>query len=1346
MGNIYTGSNTGKAGLEVTDENGTPDVFGVSKIIVSDGTLTDNNDGSVTIQTGGGGGGGSVTSVDVSGGTTGLTTSGGPITGAGTITISGVLETTNGGTGLSSIGTANQFLRVNSLGTALEYATVNTGVDGSGSANQVAYWSDADTIAGDAGLTYTPTGGSRQLKITDNGVSDMFVIESTDEGATNAPDVKLYRNSATPTVDDVIGAIKFNANEGVGGSELTYARIESRIDSANPTNYGGSLDFYITNDAAEVRMLTISGEISGVPNMSFDVNPDGDVDGDFRHFSLGGTVNIFSDAQSRTLDIAPIKNYGFGGTATPLDGELLIGNGSTFSKANLTSTGGTITITNGGGTINLDTAVASYSNWRASDGSNTDEVQSGDTLTFTGGTGITTTLSGTGGATPTLTIEADGTSPTGTGATNQIAYWSGANTLTGDNDLTWDGQTLKIIDASDSTLLQVESTSANTGSAPDIVYYANRASPSDGDDLGVIVFKGNDSGGAAQEFARISAESNVVTAGSEDGQLDFRVFQSGSITSPMRITESGVFVNIANNANLDFVVDTLSQDFAFQVDASQDDIRTQVPFRDEIEIHSTDAGAAVAPDLKLYRNSATPATNDVLGQVLFSGQDDAAQKINYASITGFAVDVATAQPDGAIVFNCLRNGTSAPYFDIGKLVSGVRAMTVNPNALDNDFYIKTINQSEAFKMDGSADTATFNVPVTIFQKTTGTAGLALQIDDDGATASPDIKLFHNSTSPAANDDLGHIQFQGKNSLAATTTYADFFADILDPTDGAEAGRFNFRVRANTNSGNITDMLSIRGDGNPAVVVNDSGRADVDFRVETDNQTNAFLMDASADTATFNVPMTINQQSNALSTDFALQLTEDTDDANQSPDFFLYKNSATPANGDDIGSIQFYGNNAPSSGGAKNLKHIYGSIVMDMADVVTNQESGRMFIQILKAGTLRQALTIRGDGGSGSVVVGDGNASLGADGIDFRVETTSQNSAFTIDTSADQANYEIPVSFTGKINGYAGSNPANGQLLIGDGTDFEMANLTSTGGTVTITNGAGTINLEAAGGGGGGSPGGAGNDIQFNDGAGGFGGESRFTYNTTVPIGNPHIFTVGQSIGIGSGNPVNFFQTAGDSAGASGGTITSSTSELSAVFSKGFAPFNEINGFKYQPTDNQFKTGTTTTQSFGQTQNAKFAAGTYDCYPQQGGLIVVSGNAAAITLNLTLAQDGGGRYDANAPPFTNGGLQPAPVGTSDLTGYGTWQIGDQVTVLANLTPGQTPNITIRSYNSVYDPLLPALATPTDAPTTATDINGVNSSTLGGGQQTITTNFTAKTFVLVEDIAGATTLGVQWVCIG
>jgi hypothetical protein len=53
-----------------------------------------------------------VTSVAVSGGTTGLTTSGGPITSSGTITLAGTLAPTNGGTGLTTVGGNGQVLTV----------------------------------------------------------------------------------------------------------------------------------------------------------------------------------------------------------------------------------------------------------------------------------------------------------------------------------------------------------------------------------------------------------------------------------------------------------------------------------------------------------------------------------------------------------------------------------------------------------------------------------------------------------------------------------------------------------------------------------------------------------------------------------------------------------------------------------------------------------------------------------------------------------------------------------------------------------------------------------------------------------------------------------------------------------------------------------------------------------------------------------------------------------------------------------------------------------------------------------------------------------------------------------
>ncbi len=56
---------------------------------------------------------GSVTSVGVSGGTTGLTTSGGPISGSGTITLGGTLAVANGGTGMANPGASGNVLTSN---------------------------------------------------------------------------------------------------------------------------------------------------------------------------------------------------------------------------------------------------------------------------------------------------------------------------------------------------------------------------------------------------------------------------------------------------------------------------------------------------------------------------------------------------------------------------------------------------------------------------------------------------------------------------------------------------------------------------------------------------------------------------------------------------------------------------------------------------------------------------------------------------------------------------------------------------------------------------------------------------------------------------------------------------------------------------------------------------------------------------------------------------------------------------------------------------------------------------------------------------------------------------------
>jgi hypothetical protein len=74
---------------------------------------------------------GTVTSVDVSGGTTGLTTSGGPITSAGTITLAGTLAVANGGTGATTAAGARTNLGAGTVTSVA--ATAGTGISVTGS-------------------------------------------------------------------------------------------------------------------------------------------------------------------------------------------------------------------------------------------------------------------------------------------------------------------------------------------------------------------------------------------------------------------------------------------------------------------------------------------------------------------------------------------------------------------------------------------------------------------------------------------------------------------------------------------------------------------------------------------------------------------------------------------------------------------------------------------------------------------------------------------------------------------------------------------------------------------------------------------------------------------------------------------------------------------------------------------------------------------------------------------------------------------------------------------------------------------------------------------------------------
>jgi len=137
-------------------------------------------------------GSGSVTSVDVSGGTTGLTTSGGPVTSAGTVTIAGTLNVANGGTGATSL-TANNVILGNGTSAV---QVVAPGSSGNVLTSNGTTWASTTPAAGfstSANNTFTGTqtfsGTSSAKAIVLNDAAEVATVSATAATGTIAYDI-----------------------------------------------------------------------------------------------------------------------------------------------------------------------------------------------------------------------------------------------------------------------------------------------------------------------------------------------------------------------------------------------------------------------------------------------------------------------------------------------------------------------------------------------------------------------------------------------------------------------------------------------------------------------------------------------------------------------------------------------------------------------------------------------------------------------------------------------------------------------------------------------------------------------------------------------------------------------------------------------------------------------------------------------------------------------------------------------------------------------------------------------------------------------------------------------------
>ena len=200
--------------------------------------------------------------------------------------------------------------------------------------------------------------------------------------------------------------------------------------------------------------------------------------------------------------------------------------------------------------------------------------------------------------------------------------------------------------------------------------------------------------------------------------------------------------------------------------------------------------------------------------------------------------------------------------------TGTDALTVNDlkissssnnviieNVTSNKDIIFQINDNgvttEVMRIDGSTarvGMGTTAASATLHLRSSASGQPEIRLENTNAdTQEATLRFMKNTVSPAAGDDLGIIRFEGEDTNGDNNLYAYLMAQMVDPTNGQEAGEFFFHVKHQglTNAVNVFGISgSATGDGE--IVVNDGGRSDFNFRVEGDTEQHLLFTDAAND--------------------------------------------------------------------------------------------------------------------------------------------------------------------------------------------------------------------------------------------------------------------------------------------------------------------------------------------------------------------------------------------------------------------------------------------------------------------------------------------------------------------
>ena len=326
--------------------------------------------------------------------------------------------------------------------------------------------------------------------------------------------------------------------------------------------------------------------------------------------------------------------------------------------------------------------------------------------------------------------------------------------------------------------LIIKDTDTADGSSPTITLQSGDTDIAADDILGSINFQAPDEG-TGTDAILVAAGIEAVSEGdfsssSNATKLSFKTGASEAASEKMSIASTGA-TTITTSGN-----------------------------ETTLSLVSTDADASLGPVIDLHRNSSSPADDDAIGRIIFSGENDNDEKISLVQLIGLNSDVTDGTEDGRLQLFAFKNGTSVNRFDIQPTET-----SFNDDRVDVDMRVESANQGNQLVVDAGLDTVLIGTS-SEYSGTSAdlTVNKHLDVGDSGSSDNAVIAGAKSATTGTI------LSIQSKVSGFSTMPKINFVTSNVG--GGSQTGELEFFTTLNA-----SQTLNFKIDGNGDLKANDT---------------------------------------------------------------------------------------------------------------------------------------------------------------------------------------------------------------------------------------------------------------------------------------------------------------------------------------------------------------------------------------------------------------------------------------------------------------------------------------------------------------------------------------------